>query len=245
MERRLEPQNESLCLADFLMGNLDCRKCVERQGKLFSSVPNEAIVHEAMDVHDYEVPAGQTVLQQGEEADAIYTVREGFLKRWLNLPGGGTRIVRLLRPGDVLGLDAMVQRQYALSAGTLTDTKLCRLPIAAVNRLRVVEPNLASALERRWYGQLARTEHFLTTVASGPSRERVLKLLGYLAEFAHPLPCPRVSRLDMASMLDISSETAARVIAELKDAGLLEESRDELRFDPEQIARVMQSHLKA
>lgn len=196
-------------------------------------------------MHDYEVPAGQTVLHQGEEADAIYTVREGFLKRWLNLPGGGTRIVRLLRPGDVLGLDAMVQRQYALSAGTLTDTKLCRLPIAAVNRLRVVEPNLASALERRWYGQLARTEYFLATVASGPSRERVLKLLGYLAEFARPQPCPRVSRLDMASMLDISSETAARVMAELKDAGLLEESRDELRFDPEQIVGVMQSHHRA
>jgi len=241
----MEKRTETLCLADFLVGDLDCRNCVVRQGKLFFSVSSEAIVHEAMDVHDYEVPAGQTVLRQGEEADAIYTVREGFLKRWLNLPDGGTRIVRLLRPGDVLGLDAMVQRQYALSAGTLTETKLCRLPIAAVNRLREVEPNLASALERRWHGQLARTEHFLTTVASGPSRERVLKLLGYLAEFARPRPCPRVSRLDMASMLDISSETAARVIAELKDAGLLQESHDELRFDPAQIASVMQSHHKA
>ncbi len=38
-----------------------------------------------------------------------------------------------------------------------------------------------------------------------------------------------------------TSETAARVIAELKDAGLLEESHHEMRFDPEQIARVMQS----
>jgi CRP-like cAMP-binding protein len=241
----MEHRNDTPCLEEFLMGRLDCRKCVERKGKLFSSVQIEAIDSEALDVHDYEVPAGEVILRQGEDADAIYTVREGFLKRWLTLPGGGMRIVRLLRPGDVLGIEAMVQRHYGLSAATLTETKLCRLPIVAVNRLRDTEPNLIAALERRWHSQLARTDQFLTRVVSGPSRERVLKLLSYLAEFAQPWPCPRVSRLDMAAMLDISSETAARVVAELKNAGLLEEAQRELRFDPQRLNALLQGQQKS
>lgn len=241
----MEHRNETPCLEEFLMGRLDCRKCVERKGKLFSSVQIEAADSVALDVHDYEIPAGEIILRQDEEADAIYTVREGFLKRWLTLPGGGIRIVRLLRPGDVLGIEAMVQRHYGLSAATLTGTKLCRLPIAAVNRLRGTDPNLIAALERRWHSQLARSDHFLTNVASGPSRERVLKLLCYLADFVQPWPCPRVSRLDMAAMLDISSETAARVVAELKEAGLLEETHRELRFDPQQLTALLQVQQKS
>jgi DNA-binding transcriptional regulator YhcF (GntR family) len=40
----------------------------------------------------------------------------------------------------------------------------------------------------------------------------------------------------MAAMLDISSETASRVIADLKAAGLLEETQQHLIFDEARIA---------
>jgi len=219
------------CLSEFLMGRMDCRRCGERNGKLFSSLNVQAIDHRSLAVHDYEFPSGMRILRQGDPADAIFTIRAGFIKRWLTLPDGGVRIVRLLRPGDVLGLEALSQRSYDLSAGAITAVHLCRLPIEAIEQLRVTQPNLVAELEARWRDLLARTDRFATMVAAGPSRARVLKLLRYLAQFAAPAPCPSVSRQDMAAMLDVSSATASRVVAELKTAGLLRERRHRFEFD--------------
>jgi CRP-like cAMP-binding protein len=227
------------CLAEFLMGRMDCRRCSERHDKLFSSIAVQAIDQRSLDIHDYELPPGTRILRQGEPADAIYTIRAGFIKRWLTLPDGSKRIVRLLRPGDVLGLEALSQRAYDLSAGALTTVQLCRLPIGSVEQLRVSQPNLVAELEVRWHSLLTRTDHFATTVAVGPSRARVLKLLCYLAEFTSPAPCPSVSRQDMSAMLDVSAATASRVVAELKAGGLLRERQHRFEFDPARLIGVL------
>ena len=235
----------SPCLTDFLMGRMDCSRCAERHDKLFSSIAVQAIDHRAVDIHDYELPPGTRILCQGEAAEAIYTVRAGFIKRWLTLPDGSVRIVRLLRPGDVLGLEALSQRAYDLSAGALTTVHLCRLPIEVIGQLRVAQPNLILELESRWRLLLARSDHFVTDVAKGPSRVRVLKLLRYLAEFAAPAPCPSLSRQDMAAMLDVSAATASRVVAELKAGGLLRERCHRFEFDPRRVCELLDGTTKA
>lgn len=237
--------NRAPCLAEFLMGRMDCRRCGERHDKLFSSIAMQAIDQRSLDIHDYELPPGTRILLQGDPADSIYTIRAGFIKRWLTLRDGGLRIVRLLRPGDVLGLEALSQRAYDLSASAITAVQLCRLPIDSVERLRVSQPNLVAELEARWHSLLARTDHFATTVAVGPSRARILKLLCYLAEFAAPAPCPSVSRQDMAAMLDVSAATASRVVAELKAGGLLRERRRRFEFDPERVGGLLGGALNA
>ena len=227
------------CLAEFLMGRMDCRRCGDRHDKLFSSIAVHNIDYRAVGIHDYELPPGTRILRQGEPADAVYTVRAGFIKRWLTLPDGSVRIVRLLRPGDVLGLEALSQRSYNLGAGAITNVQLCRLPIDAIEQLRLAQPNLISELESRWHTLLSRSDHFVATVTVGPSRVRVLKLLRYLAEFAAPAPCPSVSRQDMAAMVDVSAATASRVVAELKAGGLLRERQHRFEFDPERVGELL------
>jgi CRP-like cAMP-binding protein len=232
------------CLAEFLMGRMDCRRCGERSDKLFSSIAVHAIDHRELDVHDYEVPAGTVLLRQGDAAAAIFTIRAGFVKRWLTLPDGTVRIVRLLRPGDVLGLEALSQRSYDLGAGAVTAVQLCRLPINAIDQLRVSQPNLIAELESRWRALISRTDHFVTSVNVGSSRARVLKLLCYLAEFVAPAPCPSISRQDMAAMLDVSPATASRVVAELKVTGVLRERRHRLEFEPARLERLLDEAAK-
>jgi len=227
------------CLNDFWIGRADCRDCSATGGVLFSAVDMQGAGRGVHRVRTYAVPAGAGILQAGENADAVFTVRAGYIKLWLAAPDGGERIVRLLKRGDVLGLESLVQRQYSLSAGAVVDSRLCRIPLDVINEIKRDDPNLRDELERRWQVQSARTDQFVTTVACGPSRLRVLKLLRYLSAFARPDPCPHVSRLDMAAMLDISSETASRVIADLKAAGLLQETKQHLIFEEARIAALV------
>lgn len=227
------------CLNDFWIGRADCRECSADGGVLFSAVDLHGAGRGVHRVRTYAVPAGAEILHSGESAEAVFTVRAGCIKLWLAAPDGGERIVRLLKRGDVLGLESLVQREYSLSAGAVVDSRLCRIPIDVINDIKRDDPRLHAELDRRWHVQLARTDQFVAGVVCGPSRLRVLKLLRYLSAFARPDPCPRVSRLDMAAMLDISSETASRVIADLKATGLLQETKQHLIFEEARIAALV------
>jgi CRP-like cAMP-binding protein len=234
-ETIVNEQGHEGCLEGYWAGRVDCRVCDLPKRMPFNAVGADRLGRELREVGNYPLPPYTPIAHAGDPATAVFSIRAGFVKLWRHDETGRCRIVRLLRPGDMLGLEAVLQPTYALSAGTLNYVKLCRIPLETLTRLQEGEPALYREVERRWHSQLRRTEHLMVSVATGPSRERVLKLLRYLAEFAAPSPCPRLRRLDMAAMLDISSETAARVIADLKTAGLVVETATELRFDPERL----------
>jgi len=227
---------EAQCLWDFWALRVDCRECRAQAGTPFAAVGPQRLGRLLLKVENFIPPADVEVYKAGETANSLFTIRRGFIKIWAEDELGHPRILRLLGPGDMLGLEALLQSHYDRNATTLTPAGLCRIPVDTLADLLYREPALYTQLQQRWLSQLRRSDDFLVKVATGSSRERVLKLLRCLAEFAHPNVCPRVSRNDMAAMLDISSETAARVIATLKRRGSLVETDSELRFDPDRLS---------
>jgi len=229
---RMEP-----CLQGFWVGRANCRLCARANRMPFNQVDGYRFSsNDLLEVESYAVPADFPLLAAGDAADAVFAIREGFVKIWQEDSAGQTRIMRLLRAGDMVGLEGLLEARYDSNATTLSAVKLCHIPRSVLLRLERKESALYRAIELRWHDQLRRSDLFLLTVARGPSRQRVINLLRYLAALAAPAPCPHVSRADMAAMLDIASETAARVMAGLKHAGLLEETPDSLLFDPEKLA---------
>ena len=226
-------QQANTCLRGFWTGRVNCTLC-----KASSMMPFRQIggaTNGAPDLRaaeSYALPSGAMVANAGDPAAAVFSIRAGFIKLWRLDDAGQCRIVRLLGPGDMLGLEATFQPVYQLNAATLSACELCRIPIQLLTRVEQGQPAVYHEVERRWHIQLQQADELAISVVTGPSRERVLRLLRYLAQFAAPDPCPRIRRLDMAAILDIAPETAARVIADLKKAGVLEETPTELRFDP-------------
>jgi len=223
------------CIWDFWALRVDCRTCESNAATAFTTVGPRSLGRLVVKVENFLPPEGILVVEAGETADALFTVRRGFLKIWSADDAGHERVLRLVGPGDMIGLEAFMEPRYRLNAETLTPAGLCRIPLDVVRDMLRLEPALHVELERRWMSQLRRADDFIMQVASGPSGARVVRLLRFLARFSHPDPCPRISRTEMASMLDISSETAARVIADLKRQGLLQETHSHLVFDPEKL----------
>lgn len=223
------------CLKDFWVGRVNCERCNAVAPAAFDALDTTRFARPLGQVEDYRAPVGTDIVLAGEMARNVFTIRQGFVKLWRRIKDGNYRIVRLLRPGDILGLEALSQPHYELSATSITAVELCRIPVDVLEKLRRETSDLHAELDKRRQSQQRRTDELLLSIATGPSRERVIKLLRYLAQFAAPGPSPRLRRLDMAAMLDISSETAARVIADLKQAGMLEETPTQLVFDPERL----------
>ena len=63
---------------------------------------------------------------------------------------GRLRIVRVLRPGDVAGLEALVTSQYDSEAIALTDISVCRIPLDVVHKLAANSQRLHLKLMQKW-----------------------------------------------------------------------------------------------
>ena len=223
------------CLSAYWSGRANCGACPAPAIMPLQPVPRHLGNRAMLEAEAYSLPAGAELFNAGDAACNVFSIRRGFVKLWSIDCAGKCRIVRLLGPGDMAGLEALLQPAYGLSATAVTPCQLCMIPRDLLERLEDERPAIYRDIERRWHAQLERTDTLLLEVLTGPARQRVLKFLAHMAELAAPEPCPRIRRLDMAAALDIAPETAARVIADLKKAGILSESAHEMRFERDQL----------
>lgn len=202
-------------------GEADCRNCSLRNSVLFAGLQEKdfELIHRPID--DYTVPAQGRLYAAGEPASAVFTVRCGIIKLVQYLPDGHQRIVRLVRSTDVVGLEALLGEPYQHDAIVLTAASVCRIPTDVVHRLDRENPGLHAELMRRWQRALSEADSWLTELSTGTARQRVARLLVRLAEAGDGVSCELFTREDIGAMLGVTTETASRMIAELRRQGML------------------------
>lgn len=77
---------------------------------------------------------------QGTRGDTVYFITGGLLKLVADLPNGRARIVRLHRPGSVLGPGGLRGQNNEHTAVAATQTSALRLSLGALQRLRADDP---------------------------------------------------------------------------------------------------------
>jgi CRP/FNR family transcriptional regulator len=204
-------------------GPAQCRDCGIRHLVLFADLHRSdfRLIHQP--IAEIDLRPGDTLYRAETAASSVYTIREGLLKLVQYQPDGSQRILRLLKQGDVAGMEALVGQPYQHDAVVLEQLSVCRIPLAVVERLSHDTPRLHHQLLSRWQRALHDADTWLTSLGSGPAQVRVARLLIYLARSRPDHSCFLPSRDDIGAMLGIASETASRVTAELKRKGWMRE----------------------
>jgi CRP-like cAMP-binding protein len=218
--RRGERAIENEFIRSALRGRADCKNCAVRHMVLFAQLqPDDFdLIHRPID--DLTVPTGEVLYRQSEPGTHAYTVRSGLVKLVQYAPDGGQRIVRLLRAGDVAGIEAVVGEPYQHTAIVLHQAEVCRIPQEVLDRLNTETPRLHRELMARWQKALNEADAFLTELSTGTARSRVARLLLRLADPDDGI-CVLPGREDMGAMLGITTETASRTIAQFKREGII------------------------
>ena len=204
-------------------GAPQCAYCVIRDLGLFSNVEQDTVALFEREIARIVFPAGANLYFAGDPGDAVLTLRTGVVKLILPSEDGRDRVVRLLRTGHVLGLEALVGDAYRHTAVALRDSHVCRIPRHTLARVAERAPQINQRIMYQWQQMVAQADEWLAFLAAGPARCRVARLLLYLAEprtSAAPR-CLLPTREDMASMLGITEETASRIVADLRRQGVL------------------------
>ncbi len=207
-------------------GRADCEHCAIRQRVLFSEVSNEDLDEILHTIDHLYYPAHSVLYQANEESQSLYTIRSGLVKLVRYLPNGNQRIVRLLKPGSVAGLELVVGKNYRHTAIALQDTKVCRIPIPAIEHLSANHPHLCRQMALRWQQGLDEADRFITELSSGTAESRIAHLLLLLQSELSDGSCMEFSREDMGAMLGITTETASRIMADFKRRGIVKETAE-------------------
>ncbi|MBL8565124.1 MAG: Crp/Fnr family transcriptional regulator [Hyphomicrobiaceae bacterium] len=229
-----------IALSEAWTGVADCRNCSIRSSVLFARLDEKDFdeLHRPIDQLVYA--PGAEIYAAGDKAETLFTIRSGLVKLTRFLPDGSQRIVRLLRRTDVMGLEALLGGDYEHNATALQPTELCRLPADAVRRLSQRNSSLYHELMARWHRALSDADRWIAEFSTGPARDRVGRLLLWLAERDEPGRCQLFSREDLGAVLGLTTETSSRTMAEMKRQGVILETKpNHFEFDMENLSRLV------
>jgi CRP-like cAMP-binding protein len=192
---------------------------------LFSDLPEAAFDETLQPVDHFIFHPDAVLYEAGSKDSSIYSIRQGLVKLLNVVPDGSQRIVRLLGPGSVVGLEILggSDAAYRHTAIAVNDVDACRIPAATVTALESRYPQLCDQVRRRFQSHIDLADQWITALGTGPARERVAHLLLMLTEFTLDPngDIELIGREDMAAMVGTSVETVSRVVAELKRRGQL------------------------
>jgi CRP/FNR family transcriptional regulator, anaerobic regulatory protein len=203
-------------------GTANCGTCGMREIALFSDLNEQDfnLIHAPID--DMVYRAGQTLYQESNNALGVFTLRKGMLKLSRFSPDGRQRILRVLRPGDVAGLEALATNRYDNEATALVDVEVCRIPTDVIHRLSQQSPRMHWRLLQKWQEALREADDWLASINFGSARQRVANFVLKMRDPLDPSLTTLFSREDMGAMMDLKLETVSREISALVRTGVLE-----------------------
>lgn len=204
-------------------GTADCRNCAIRDVALFSDLNESDFgkIHSPID--DLEYRAGDVLFREREAAAGVFTVRTGMLKLVRSTRHGSTRIIRVLRQGDVAGIEALATARYDSDAVALTRVSVCRIPLDVINTLGSSTRRLHDRLMGKWQHALKDADDWLADLNFGTAEQRVASLVLKMRNPSDGVTCTLFSRVDMGSMTDLKFETVSRIISRFTRMGILEQ----------------------
>lgn len=177
--------------------------------------------------------AGEHVFRAGDPFETITVVRAGCFKSYLVNEEGQEQVLDFALPGEILGLDAIHRGAHVSSCVALDTSAVCSLSFDSLSELARGIPALQSELFSIMSHRIADLE---TVCGDHSADQRFALFLESLSQrysrrgYSTQEFTLAMSRRDIASYLRLATETVSRILARMKEDGLLEVSRNRLRI---------------
>jgi CRP/FNR family transcriptional regulator len=208
--------------------HLDCQFCDARFKSVFCDLTKAEVseLNEQKGCATYK--KGQDIFKQESYPHGIYCINAGKVKLFQLAENGREQIVRLAKSGDLLGYRALLGgEKYTSTAEAIEETSICFIPKQLF--FKFVETNNAITLQvmKMLSNDLKNAEHKITDLAQKPVKERMSEAILFVKEvygFEKDNATLNVvlTREEIANIAGTTTETAIRILAELKEDGILE-----------------------
>src|SRR5690606_21593635 len=191
------------------------------------------------------IPKGSALFRLGDPTEAVYGIRSGSLKTQLEDASGQVQITGFLLPGEILGLDGLVNNTHVSHAIALEDSEVCVIRLDEMDRLSLHFPVLQQQFRRLMSKEINRSHQLVMQLGALRSEQR---LAAFLLSLSHRLSALgyspyefvlRMSREEIGNYLGLTLETVSRLFSRFAREGLLHIHQREVHIIDMQALRTL------
>ena len=204
-----------------------CEQCIVREFSSLKALNKEELTHLADCKTSYTIKKGEHIFEEGDTVNGIYCIKDGICKLSKLSANGKDQIVKLVKPGELLGQRSMISEEPAnLSAVALEDMEVCFIPRSEVMSLFDNNNKFSMNLMKTICGDLKESDDHMVSVSQKTVKERLAETLIYLQEtFGKNEDGSlqiQLSREELAGMIGTATESCIRLLSDFNKLGLIE-----------------------
>lgn len=206
---------------------LNCANCKNRFTSVFCKVEHDSMA----EINDEKIctlyKRGQIVFHENSRPLGIFCVNRGKIKLVKTGDDGKEQILRLIKPGDLMGYRALLSGdKYSVSAVVMEDAGICFIPKDLFMAVLHKDGQLSFEIMKLLADDLRKAEVSITHFAQKPVRERLAEALLFIKE-SYGFKADektinlKISREELANLVGTATETTIRLLSELKHDGVV------------------------
>lgn len=201
-----------------------CEQCIVREFSSLKALNKDELIKIANCKTSYTVKKGEPIFEEGNLLNGVYCVKEGVCKMTKLSSNGKDQIVKLVKPGELLGQRSLISEEKAnLSAVALEDMEVCFIPKTEIMEFFQKNNQFSMNMMRTICGDLKDSDDHMVSMAQKTVKERLAETLLYLEDtFGTQTDGSlhiQLSREELAGMIGTATESCIRLLSEFNKNG--------------------------
>jgi CRP-like cAMP-binding protein len=206
----------------------ECVDCPVRSNALFRDFSGEQASRFLCIFRRINSQTNPVLFSEGSSPDRLFALRSGLVKIVKSLENGKERILRIVFPGAIFGLEALSGIPHSASAVAFHDAEICAVTREEFFAFLQENPDISLAAVRFLAGEVAQLSTQISAMSFKDARKKVATLLRSLVppeqaqmKGSISLTLP-FSTQEVGEILELASETVSRTWSALGSDGIVE-----------------------
>ena len=207
--------------------HVECKHCSNRFNSVFCKTEHDKMEEIEASKICSTFKKGESIFKEGFYAAGVFCINAGKIKLSMSGDEGKEQIVRMAKPGDIIGYKALLSGdRYSATAVALEDCNVCFIPKEIFLLILQKDASLSFEMMKLLSNELKRAEEKITHLAQKPVRERVAETILFLKETYGVDKENQInvalSREEIANLVGTATETAIRLLSEFNKDHIIE-----------------------
>lgn len=170
---------------------------------------------------------GETLFSMGDQFEALFILRAGSAKSYLNSSRGDEQICGFYQPGDLIGVEGFDTMTYPHSFKFLETSSVCRISMPEFNRAMADSSTMRLRLLQNMSHYLVHEQQLLLSVSKLSAEQRLANFLLDCSQrfkqrgLSQTVFNLSMTRIDIANFLGMAIETISRLLSKMQNKGII------------------------
>ncbi|UQD57386.1 Crp/Fnr family transcriptional regulator [Flavobacterium sp. K5-23] len=203
-----------------------CEQCIVREFSSLKALKKDELLKIANCKTSFIIKKGESIFHEGESVNGIFCIKDGVCKLSKLSANGKDQIVKLVKPGELLGQRSMISDEPTnLSAVALEDMEVCFIPKTEIMGFFDHNNQFSMNVMKNICGDLKESDDHMVSMAQKTVKERLAETLIYLEDnFGKNEDGSlhiQLSREELAGMIGTATESCIRLLSDFNKLGLI------------------------